>query len=208
MRRIQKTFFPPRPAGPTMYRHSRMARANVTHTTTIRPVAAADRGAIAGIYRHHVLHGSASFETAPPAEAEIARRQAALLEQGYPYLVAERGGEVAGYAYAGAYRPRIAYRNTVEDSVYLRPDAAGLGIGSLLLAALIEACEARGFRQMMAVVGDSANASSIRLHQRHGFRCIGTLEAVGYKHGRWLDCVLFQRRLGPGATAPPEPHNA
>jgi L-amino acid N-acyltransferase YncA len=186
----------------------RMARPNVTHTTTIRPVAAADLGAITSIYRHHVLHGSASFETEPPAEAEMARRQALLLEQDYPYLVAERGGDIAGYAYASAYRPRIAYRNTVEDSVYLLPDAAGLGIGSLLLAALIVACEARGFRQMMAVVGDSDNASSIRLHQRHGFRCIGTLEAVGYKHGRWLDCVLFQRRLGAGATTPPQPRDA
>lgn len=184
-----------------------MARPNVTHTT-IRPVAAADLGAITAIYRHHVLHGSASFETEPPTEAEMARRQAALLEHGYPYLVAERDGEVAGYSYAGAYRPRIAYRNTVEDSVYLRSDAAGLGIGSLLLASLIEACEARGFRQMMAVVGDSANASSIRLHQRHGFRLVGTLECVGHKHGRWLDCVLFQRRLGAGATTPPRLRDA
>ncbi|MBC9208587.1 N-acetyltransferase family protein [Roseomonas aerophila] len=184
-----------------------MARSNVTQTT-IRPVADADLGAITAIYRHHVLYGSASFETEPPAEAEMARRRSALLDQEYPYLVAERGGDVLGYAYAGAYRPRVAYRNTVEDSVYLRPDAFGLGIGSMLLAALIETCEARGFRQMMAVVGDSANASSIRLHQRHGFRCVGTLETVGYKHGRWLDCVLFQRRLGAGATTPPQPRDA
>ncbi len=125
------------------------------------------------------------------------------MEEGYPYLVAERDGRVVGYAYAGAYRPRAAYRDTVENSVYLHPDAIGLGIGSLLLAALVTACEARGFRQMVAVVGDSANLPSIRLHERHGFRRVGTLEAVGHKHGRWLDTVLLQRRLGAGDTAPP-----
>jgi phosphinothricin acetyltransferase len=137
----------------------------------------------------------------------MARRRGALLEAGYPYLVAERGGEVVGYAYASAYRPRAAYRDTVENSVYLRPDAVGRGTGSLLLAALIEACEARGYRQMIAVVGGSANVASIRLHERHGFRLVGTLRSVGHKHGSWLDTVLLQRTLGAGDTAAPEPRD-
>ena len=170
---------------------------------TVRPAVEGDVAAIAAIYGHHVLHGTASFETEPPGVEEMARRRAALLEAGYPYLVAECGGEVLGYAYASAYRPRAAYRHTVENSVYLRADVSGRGIGSLLLAALIEACEARGYRQMVAVVGDSANAASIRLHERHGFRLVGTLRSVGHKHGRWLDTVLLQRTLGAGDTAPP-----
>ncbi|MBN8889241.1 MAG: GNAT family N-acetyltransferase [Rhodospirillales bacterium 70-18] len=173
------------------------------HVPVIRAATNADLPAVAGIYGHHVLHGTASFETEPPELAEMARRRAALLEQGYPYLVAEQGGVVVGYAYASTYRPRAAYRDTVENSVYLRPDAAGRGTGGLLLAALIAECEARGFRQMIAVVGDSANAPSIRLHQRHGFRLVGTLRSVGNKHGRWLDTVLLQRALGPGDTLPP-----
>ena len=170
---------------------------------SIRTAALSDIAAIAAIYGHHVQHGVASFETEPPSLTEMARRQASLVEQGYPYLVAVREGAVIGYAYASSYRPRLAYRNTVEDSVYLRPDATGAGVGSRLLAALIEACEARGFRQMVAIIGDSANLPSIRLHERHGFRLIGTLASVGYKHGRWLDTVLMQRNLGPGDGAPP-----
>lgn len=172
---------------------------------TVRPATDGDMEAIAAIYGHHVLHGTASFETEPPGTEEMARRRAALLAQGYPYLVAERDGVVIGYAYASAYRPRAAYRDTVENSVYLRPDAAGRGVGSLLLAALVEACEARGYRQMIAVVGDSANAASVRLHERHGFRLVGTLRSVGHKHGRWLDTVLLQRTLGAGDAAPPQP---
>lgn len=164
-----------------------------------------DVGAIAAIYGHHVLHGTASFETEPPGAEEMARRRATLLDQGYPYLVAEKDGVVIGYAYASAYRPRAAYRDTVENSVYLRPDAAGRGTGSLLLAALVEACEAGGYRQMIAVVGDSANARSVRLHERHGFRLVGTLRSVGYKHGSWLDTVLLQRTLGAGDAAPSQP---
>lgn len=171
---------------------------------TVRPATETDLAAVAAIYAHHVLHGSASFETEPPGTEEMARRRAALLAAGYPYLVAERGGAVLGYAYASAYRPRAAYRDTVENSVYLRPEAIGGGIGSLLLAALIEACEARGYRQMIAVVGDSANAASVRLHERHGFRLVGTLRSVGHKHGRWLDTVLLQRMLGAGDAVPPE----
>jgi phosphinothricin acetyltransferase len=174
----------------------------------IRAAADGDMEAIAAIYGHHVRHGTASFETEPPAVAEMMRRRAATAAAGYPYLVAENGRTVAGYAYAAAYRPRAAYRDTVENSIYLRPDAVGRGIGSLLLAALIAACEARGYRQMIAVVGDSANTASIRLHQRHGFRLIGTLQSVGRKHGRWLDSVLLQRPLGMGDTAPPQNRQA
>jgi phosphinothricin acetyltransferase len=164
-----------------------------------------DIAAIAAIYGHHVQHGNASFETEAPTEAEMARRQASLMEQGFPYLVAVRADEIVGYAYASSYRPRVAYRHTVEDSVYLRPDAVGAGIGSSLLAALIAACEEGGFRQMVAIVGDSANLPSIRLHERHGFRLVGTLMSVGYKHGRWLDTVLLQRNLGFGDAAPAAP---
>jgi L-amino acid N-acyltransferase YncA len=170
---------------------------------SIRTAEDRDTATITAIYARHVLHGSASFETAPPDIAEMARRRHGCLEGGFPHLVAEQDGVVVGYAYAGAYRPRAAYRDTVEDSIYLHPDAAGRGIGSKLLVALIQACEERGFRQMVAVVGDSGNAASIGIHERHGFRRVGTLEAVGHKHGQWLDIVLLQRRLGPGNTVPP-----
>ncbi|HVY14735.1 MAG TPA: GNAT family N-acetyltransferase [Rhodopila sp.] len=172
-------------------------------TPLIRPALDDDVPAIAAIYADHVRHGFASFETDPPTTAEIARRRAALLDQGYPYLVATLDGAVAGYAYAGPYRPRAAYRDTVENSVYLHPDRIGSGLGTALLSALIAACEDRGFRQMVAVVGDSGNHRSVRLHQRLGFRLVGTLESVGHKHGRWLDTVLLQRALGAANTAPP-----
>lgn len=181
---------------------------NCSSSIGIRPAEERDLGAIAAIYAHHVLHGSASFETEPPGVAEMGRRRLAVLAGGHPYFVAARRGEILGYAYASAYRPRAAYGNTVEDSIYLRPDAAGRGFGARLLADLIEACEARGFRQMIAVVGDSANLASVRVHERQGFRRIGTLEAVGHKHGGWLDIVLLQRRLGDGATSAPRPPNA
>jgi phosphinothricin acetyltransferase len=161
--------------------------------------------AIAAIYAHHVLHGTASFETEPPSVTEMARRRTDLIDRGMPHLVLEQDGAVRGYAYAGAYRPRAAYRDTVENSVYLAPDAIGHGFGRQLLAALIEECTARGFRQMVAVVGDSANLPSIRLHERLGFRLVGTLIAVGFKHGHWLDTVLLQRALGAGDGAPPLP---
>ena len=170
---------------------------------TIRPATEADVPAIAAIYAHHVRHGRASFETEPPDEAEMRRRRAALTQQGYPYLAAIRDGVLVGYAYASAYRPRAAYRDTVENSVYLRPGEAGRGTGSALLAALIDGCTEHGFRQMVAVVGDSANTASIRLHERHGFRLVGTLRSVGFKHGQWLDTVLLQRELGPGDSTPP-----
>lgn len=172
-------------------------------TLYVRPSAEADIPAIAAIYAHAVVRGTASFELEPPDEAEMARRRAALLAGGYPYLVAEIGGAVAGYAYAGPYRTRPAYRATVEDSIYVAPSRQGLGVGRALLGALIEACAAEGFRQMVAVIGDSASAGSRRLHAAQGFRLVGVLEAVGYKQGRWLDSVLMQRALGDGAASPP-----
>ena len=170
---------------------------------TIRQATDSDIEAIAAIYGFHVLHGTASFETVPPGRIEMMRRYSMLRDQAYPYLVAEADGAVVGYAYAGPYRARVAYRNTVEDSIYLRADLIGRGTGTLLLGALIAACGQRGYRQMIAVVGDSGSVSSIRLHERHGFSQIGTLRSVGYKHGRWLDSVLLQRELGRGGSAPP-----
>ena len=171
---------------------------------TIRPSRDDDMGVLTDIYRHHVLHGTASFETEAPDRVEMARRRADLVGRSMPHLVLEQDGRVRGYAYAGPYRPRAAYRDTVENSVYLAPDAIGLGFGRLLLEALIAACTQLGLRQMVAVVGDSANLPSIRLHERLGFRRVGTLQAVGFKHGRWLDTVLLQRALGTGDETPPD----
>lgn len=172
---------------------------------TIRPAAAADIAAITAIYRHAVLHGTASWEIDPPDEAEMARRREAILAGGYPYLVAESDGALRGYAYAGAYRPRPAYRATVENSIYVAPDAQGQGVGSALLDALMAACATGGFRQMMAVIGDGTGASigSRRLHERAGFRLIGIAEKVGFKHGRWLDQMLMQKELGEADATPP-----
>ena len=147
--------------------------------------------------------GTASFELEPPDEAEMARRMQALLDGGFPYIVAEIDGALAGYAYAGPYRPRPAYRFSVEDSIYIDPDAQRSGVGRALLEHLIEECERRGFRQMIAVIGDSAQTPSIELHRALGFRMIGDVENVGYKFDRWLDSVLMQRALGPGATTKP-----
>ncbi|MCQ4162883.1 GNAT family N-acetyltransferase [Roseomonas sp. GC11] len=170
---------------------------------TLRSATPADLPAITAIYAHHVAWGRASFETAPPPLEDMQRRFAALAEAGMPYLVAEEAGQVLGYAYAGAYRPRAAYQNTVENSIYVAPGAAGRGLGRRLLAALITACEERGFRQMIAVVGDSGNTASIRLHEAAGFTRVGTLRAVGRKHGEWLDVVLLQRPLGEADATPP-----
>jgi L-amino acid N-acyltransferase YncA len=172
-------------------------------SVTIRPATDADMDAVAAIYAHHVLFGRASFETEPPSPAAMRHRREAVVAACLPYLVAERGGIVAGYAYAGPYRTRAAYANTVENSVYLHPDAIGRGIGRRLLSALISACEQAGVRQMVAVVGDSANEASIRLHEKLGFRRVGVLRDVGYKHGVWLDSVLLQRSLGDGSRTPP-----
>jgi phosphinothricin acetyltransferase len=172
---------------------------------SIRPADPVDIPAITAIYAHAVLHGTASWELDPPDEAEMLRRREAILAGGYPYLVAEHAGLVLGYAYAGAYRPRPAYRATVENSIYIAPDAQGLGVGAALLEALMAECSARGFRQMIAVIGDGTGASigSRRLHERAGFRLIGVAEKVGYKHGRWLDQMLMQKELGEGDRTPP-----
>ena len=169
----------------------------------IRPAAAGDVPAITRIYAHAVEYGTASFEIEAPDEAEMARRLRTMLDNNYPYLVAERAGAIAGYAYANAYRPRLAYRWSVEDSVYVAPDMQGQRIGSQLLARLIVEAEQRGYRQMIAVIGDSGQAPSIAVHARAGFAHIGTLRAVGFKLGRWLDTVLMQRGLGGGDATPP-----
>jgi L-amino acid N-acyltransferase YncA len=169
----------------------------------IRPCAATDMPAITAIYAHHVMHGAASFETDPPSLDEMYRRRSDILGKDLPYLVAVNDDAIAGYAYAGTYRPRAAYRETVENSVYLHPDLAGRGIGTRLLKTLIDDCETRDLRQMIAVIGDSANVASIRLHLRCGFRNVGTLTSVGHKHGRWLDSVLMQRALRHSDATPP-----
>jgi L-amino acid N-acyltransferase YncA len=171
--------------------------------TIIRDARPSDIAAITRIYADAVTHGTASFDLEPPTEADMARRQAGLLAKRYPYLVAARSGTVAGYAYAGPYRNRPAYDWCVEDSIYLAPDFHRQGIGALLLARLIAAAEARGFRQMIAVIGDSAQTASIALHRAAGFAYVGKFRAVGFKHGRWLDTVLMQRALGPGDATPP-----
>jgi L-amino acid N-acyltransferase YncA len=164
-----------------------------------------DVSAVAAIYAHYVRHSTASFETEPPNDAEIANRRARILQFGLPWLVAEVDGAIAGYAYAGPYRPRAAYRFTVENSIYVDPACAGRGIGSALMARLLEDCEAWGARQMIAVIGGSDNYASIKLHQKFGFRHTGTLPAAGFKFGRWVDSVLMQRALGPGDSTPPDP---
>jgi phosphinothricin acetyltransferase len=174
----------------------------VTPGLALRPTEEADLAAIRVIYAHHVETGAASFELEAPGLAEMLRRWRAIVEGGYPYLSSLQGGEVVGYAYASAYRTRPAYRHTVENSVYVRADHHGRGIGRLLLARLIEDCAGRGFRQMIAVIGDNAPAS-IALHAGLGFEHVGRLKAVGFKFGRWCDTTLMQRELGPGAGAPP-----
>ena len=166
----------------------------------VRPSTDSDLDAIARIYAHHVLHGSATFELDPPTRDEMATRRAAILSQGLPYLVAEHEDAVVGYAYASAYRPRPAYRFTVEDSIYIDAHHAGRGCGRALLGALIEHCERGDWRQMIAVIGDSGNQASIGLHERFGFRLAGTLHAVGFKFGRWVDTVLMQRALNSDAV--------
>ena len=170
----------------------------------IRPCLDADVPAITGIYAHHVETGTASFETEPPDEAEMRRRRDVLVKSRYPYFVAELGDEVCGYAYAGPYRTRPAYRHSVEDSVYVARSAQRRGVGRALLHSLIRACTEREFRQMVAIIGDSSQTASIGLHRAMGFEMVGTLRNVGYKHGRWLDSVFMQLALGEGAGTPPE----
>jgi L-amino acid N-acyltransferase YncA len=169
----------------------------------IRGAGPADIPAITRIYAHAVAHGTATFETEPPNEAEMARRLQALLAREFPYLVAEQAGSVVGYAYAGPYRDRRAYDWCVEDTVYVAPESHRRGIGRDLLTRLVTAAEARGFRQMIGVIGDSANTASVAVHAAVGFRLIGTFQAIGHKHGRWLDTVLMQRSLGRGDATPP-----
>jgi L-amino acid N-acyltransferase YncA len=170
---------------------------------TIRPATLADIPTITRIYADAVMHGTASFELEPPDQAEMTQRMTALLNGGFPYLAAESGGELLGYAYAGYYRTRPAYRFTVEDSIYIAGEAQRRGVGRALLNALITESEKRGFRQMLAVIGDSANTASIELHRAAGFRMVGTFENVGFKFGRWLDSVMMQRALGDGAARDP-----
>jgi len=169
----------------------------------VRDATTPDMTAVQTIYAHHVLHGLATFEEVPPSVEELLERRASVLGSGLPYLVAEIDGRLVGYSYATGYRPRAAYRYTVEDSVYVTAGRCGQGIGSALLAALIARCEAGPWRQMLAVIGNSGNAASIALHRRLGFQPVGTLASVGFKLGRWVDSVLMQRSLGPGDLSPP-----
>ena len=171
----------------------------------VRPSKAGDIAAIAEIYGYHVLNGLASFELMAPSVNEMGKRRADLIGRNFPYLVAEIGGRVVGFAYASLYRTRPAYRFTLEDSVYIHKDFAGQGVGRQLLDALIEACEKIGCRQLIAVIGDSDNAASIKLHAAGGFKRTGTLKAVGFKFGRWVDSVIMQLAIGEGAkTLPPD----
>ncbi|TDT92842.1 phosphinothricin acetyltransferase [Azorhizobium sp. AG788] len=171
----------------------------------LRPATLADVPAIADIYDDAVRTGTASFELDPPGVGEMTRRFDALMAGDYPYLVAVDTDEtLLGYAYAGAFRPRIAYRFTVENSIYVAPGAQRRGVGKALLTTLVRECEARGFRQMVAVIGDSANAGSIGVHRACGFRDVGIIKGSGLKFGRWLDTVLMQRDLGPGESTIPE----
>jgi L-amino acid N-acyltransferase YncA len=170
----------------------------------VRPAQPADIPAIQAIYSHHVLTGLASFEEAPPSPEEMLRRYAEITTAGFPYVVAEFGGVVGGYGYCALYRTRSAYRYAVEDSVYVRQDMLGRGLGRRLLLELIRHCEASGHRQMIAVIGDSANESSIALHASVGFLRVGTLRSVGFKRGRWVDSIFMQRPLGSGDSTPPQ----
>lgn len=168
----------------------------------IRPSTAADLPAITAVYAHAVLHGTGTFELDPPDATEMARRRDDTLGKGLPWLVAESAGQVLGYAYANHFRPRLAYRFCLEDSIYLHEAARGKGVGKLLLTELVGRCEAAGARQMLAVIGDSANTGSVAVHAALGFEHTGVLKASGWKFDRWLDVVLMQRALGSGDALP------
>ncbi|WP_050406512.1 GNAT family N-acetyltransferase [Bradyrhizobium embrapense] len=175
----------------------------------VRDATDGDMADVQGIYTHHVLNGLATFEEVPPTADEMRSRRAAVLAAGLPYLVAEMDGRVVGYCYATSYRPRPAYRHTIEDSVYVADGLRGRGIGLALLQELIARAEAGLWRQMIAVIGNSGNVGSIALHRRMGFEMVGTLKSVGFKLGQWVDTVLMQRPLGPGAsTLPPDTETA
>jgi len=175
----------------------------MTASTLLRPSIEADLPAIQAIYAHAVQHGTGTFETDAPDVAEMGRRRTEVLGRGLPFLVAEVDGEVVGYAYANYFRPRLAYRYCLEDSIYLARDAQGQGLGKLLLAELIARCEAAGGRQMLAVIGDAENKGSVGLHAALGFERTGVLKSSGWKFGRWLDVVLMQRTLGHGDSNTP-----
>lgn len=180
-----------------------LREAAATPSVTVRDAQRGDIPAIQAIYAHHVEHGVATFEEVPPSVEEMQARHAGIVAQGMPYLVAERDARIVGYAYASTYRARPAYRHTVENSVYLAHDAARQGVGTALLTELIARCEQGPWRQMIAVIGDSQNHGSIGVHRKLGFTLIGTLPAVGFKLGRWVDTVLMQRPLGPGSATLP-----
>ncbi len=169
----------------------------------IRPSRDEDLPAITAIYTHHVLYSTGTFETEPPSVADMAARRADVLSKGLPYLVAEQDGAIAGFAYGNWFKPRPAYRYSVEDSIYLAPDLHRQGLGRALLAELLARCEAVGVRKVMAVVGDSANAGSVGVHRALGFTQVGTIESCGWKFGAWRDIVIMQKTLGPGDTQPP-----
>jgi len=169
----------------------------------VRPAAPQDLPAIQSIYAYHVLNGLASFEEEAPPLAEMQRRYDDIVRQGFPYLVAEEKGEVLGYGYCTLYRTRSAYRHTLEDSIYVKHGKQGKGVGKAVLAELIARCTALNYRQVIAVIGDSANAGSIAVHARAGFRHVGTFRSVGFKFGRWVDTVLMQLPLGPGDGTTP-----
>jgi L-amino acid N-acyltransferase YncA len=175
-----------------------------TDNLVIADCTAGDIAAVTAIYAHHVLNGSASFEEVPPPEREILERYENVQARGLPYILALHAGRITGYAYAAPYRLRSAYRYTLEDSIYLDPAFIGRNIGTALLSELLVRCEALGYRQMIAVIGDSGNAASIRLHARHGFTHAGLLKSAGFKFGRWVDSVLMQRPIGAGDAVPPE----
>ncbi len=174
----------------------------VVSRIVIRPSTAADLDAVTRIYAWNVQHGTGTFEVEPPDRAEVERRRADVLAKGLPWLVLESAGAIAGYAYANQFRPRPAYRFCLEDSVYLAPETTGRGFGRLLLAELVARCEAAGARQMLAVIGDSANAASIGVHRALGFVPTGTIKAAGWKFDRWLDVVVMQKALGGGDATP------
>ena len=169
----------------------------------VRPATERDIIPIDRIYRYYVLHSSATFEITPPTLDELAKRRSKILDCGLPYLVAEQNGTVIGYAYASEYRPRPAYRFTVEDSLYVDPCHVGHGCGIALLGALIEQCEAGPWRQMVAVIANTGSDASIRLHERFAFHKVGTLRSVGFKFNKWLDTLFMQRTLGAGGSTPP-----
>lgn len=170
----------------------------------IRPSRDTDIAAITAIYAHHVLHGTGTFETTPPTEADMAQRRADVLARGLPYLVAEEAGKVVGFTYCQWFKPRPAYRFSAEDSIYLAPDAAGRGWGRALLQALCDAAQVAGVRKLIAVIGDSANAGSIGVHRACGFTPAGVIASCGWKFDRWLDIVLMERAIGDGNRTPPQ----